>query len=313
MTFHSPSGYQPRQQQPQYYYDQYGNLYVYPPQGLKPEPKTKPGPNNRPAPKRKVDLLGLAAEILVTLGVLVLGFVAYEVFWTDIESAKKQEQVTQDLEQQWQASNPRPWKLPTEGTAFARLYIPQFGSDYAFSVVKGVSDADLEKGPGHYLDTQEPGAAGNFAMAGHRVGRGSPFNDLGSLRSCSSIVVETAGNWNVYRVLPIDIPGSERKDERVDVASQCMGRDLAEIISTGDYSSVNGREITVPTDVNVINPIPGLDRMDVVEGDLPLLTMTTCHPQFSNKERMIIHAVLVESYPKTEGGFPTQLLEEENN
>jgi len=48
-----------------------------------------------------------------------------------------------------------------------------------------------------------PGEQGNFAVAGHRVSKGSPFNDLGLLNSCDAVVVETQDDWFVYRVLPM--------------------------------------------------------------------------------------------------------------
>ena len=44
-----------------------------------------------------------------------------------------------------------------------------------------------------------------------------------------------------------------------------------------------------------------------VEG---LLTLTTCHPQFSNAERLIIHAVRTDVQPKDPGaGFPAAMKE----
>ena len=49
-----------------------------------------------------------------------------------------------------------------------------------------------------------PGEMGNFAVAGHRVGKGAPFNDLGKLETCDDIVVETHKERITYRVLPID-------------------------------------------------------------------------------------------------------------
>jgi sortase A len=45
------------------------------------------------------------------------------------------------------------------------------------------------------------GEAGNVAVAGHRVGKGSPFLDLDRLRPGDPIVVETADAWYEYRVL----------------------------------------------------------------------------------------------------------------
>ena len=47
--------------------------------------------------------------------------------------------------------------------------------------------------------------------------------------------------------------------------------------------------------------MPGAQSTAVEPSVEGLLTLTTCHPQFSNAERMIVHAMLVESKPKSEG------------
>ena len=89
------------------------------------------------------------------------------------------------------------------GQGFANLDIPVFGADYAFTVVEGTTAEDLYGNPGHYDDTQYPGELGNFAVAGHRVTKGAPFNALGTLNSCDALVIETQDEWFVYRVLPM--------------------------------------------------------------------------------------------------------------
>ena len=38
-----------------------------------------------------------------------------------------------------------------------------------------------------------------------------------------------------------------------------------------------------------------------------VITLTTCHPQFSDRERMIIHGVLTQSYAKAPGFLPPEL------
>lgn len=255
--------------------------------------------------RQRFDPISILGEVLVTLGVVALLFAFWEVVWTDVQSGREQAAVSEELQQQWDDRNPRPLTEPAEGAAFARMFIPAFGSDYNFAVVKGVTDADLEKGPGHYTNTQDPGQPGNFAMAGHRVGRGSPFNDLGMLQSCDAVVVETAGSWDIYRVLPIDTPA----DQRLKVASGCMDPQLAQKMSSGEYAGINGRKITLPNDVDVLNPIPDTARTQVLPGDAAMLTMTTCHPQFSNTQRMIVHAVLVRTDAKRDGYVPQELTE----
>ncbi|WP_151902054.1 class E sortase [Corynebacterium urogenitale] len=254
----------------------------------------------------RLDPLSVLGELLVTFGVIALLFAFWEVVWTDVQSGRQQSAVAQDLDGQWDDRNPRPLTEPSEGAAFARLFIPSFGSDYNYAVVKGVADEDLDKGPGHYMDTQDPGQPGNFALAGHRVGRGSPFNNLGDLNSCDPIVVETAGAWYVYRILPIDAAPEQRRA----VAGECMEPQLADRMSTGEYANVNGRFITTPNDINVINPVPSTPSIEVSPDDAALLTMTTCHPQFSNAERMIVHAVLVRAAAKQDGYVPPEMTRE---
>ncbi|WP_353844445.1 hypothetical protein [Rhodococcus sp. (in: high G+C Gram-positive bacteria)] len=41
-----------------------------------------------------------------------------------------------------------------------------------------------------------------------------------------------------------------------------------------------------------------------------MLTLTTCHPLYSNSERLIVHAVLVETIPKISGNNPAALQEQ---
>ncbi len=46
-----------------------------------------------------------------------------------------------------------------------------------------------------------PGQIGNFAVAGHRVTYGKPFNEIATIRPGDAIVVETATTWYVYRAV----------------------------------------------------------------------------------------------------------------
>ncbi|WP_233189908.1 sortase domain-bontaining protein [Corynebacterium sp. J010B-136] len=120
---------------------------------------------------------------------MLLLFAFYEAYWTNVESGKLQEQAQEQLDETWQ--NLRKQLNPKLGEAFARMYIPAFGDDLQFAIVEGTDENDLLHGPGDYEQTQRPGEEGNFGVAGHRVGKGSPFNDLGSRETCDAIVVET--------------------------------------------------------------------------------------------------------------------------
>ncbi|AVZ41313.1 class E sortase [Dietzia sp. JS16-p6b] len=257
----------------------------------------------------------MMGEVLLTLGVVLALFVVYQVWWTDLDAARAQSAADADLDRRWDTTdNPRmrggvsgdgdpALSGLADGTAFARLYIPAFGADYRFAVVSGTSDAALEAGPGHYTGTQGPGEPGNFAVAGHRVGRGSPFNDLDALRSCDALVYATADRWLIYRVLPVDAPDPVAAREQ---AAECLPMDLADRATSGRYEGLSGMSVVRPEDVWVIDAVPGRAEPPSPEL-LPLTTLTTCHPQFSAAERLVVHAVLERSEPRVAGEAPVEL------
>ncbi|HET9254313.1 MAG TPA: sortase, partial [Pseudonocardiaceae bacterium] len=137
------------------------------------------------------------------------------------------------------------------------------------------------------------------SVAGHRVGKGSPFNSLDLLASCDAIVVETADHWYVYRVLPLQ---GESGNWAAGKGKQAQCRGVEPL--SGRYANVVGKTIVLPTQVQVIDPIPGQPGRTPVSR---LITLTTCHPQFSASQRLIVHGVLVASYHKTAGERPAEL------
>lgn len=279
-------------------------------------PPNKRPAGARPVAKRKrrprISVTQVIGEILLTVGVLFFLFAFYEAYWTNVNSGRLQAQAAEKLDDKWSdtssSNNPRKKLTPDLGEAFARMYIPSFGSDFHFAVVEGTSDEDLQAGPGRYVDTQLPGQPGNFAVAGHRVGKGAPFNDLGNLQVCNAIVVETQNSWDVYRVMPIDSQGEQRHQE----ALNCFSPEQADRMTSGDYANVLGRSITIPGDVGVIYPIPGQGDIGQTDEHMEkLITLTTCHPQFSNAERMIVHGMMTESIPKAADGSRPAVLDED--
>ncbi|MEI4271670.1 class E sortase [Klenkia sp. LSe6-5] len=207
-------------------------------------------------------------QLLVTAGLVVLLFVVYEVWVTDLTSDRKQDALSSELREDWAGGDPTVPTLPGGGLSevplgegFAFIRIPRFGADYVKVVLEGTDEDELVEGPGHYVDSAMPGEQGNFALAGHRVGKGSPFLDLDQLRAGDPIVIETETDWYVYRVLGGDDP-----------------------------NGIPGQQIVLPTDVSVIAPTPNGPLDGPASG--AYLTLTTCHPKFSARERLIVHAVL---------------------
>ena len=198
------------------------------------------------------------SELAITAGAVLLLFVAYQVWVTDLVSDRAQDQVAEELREDWTTGTPD--AEPDFGQAFAFVHIPRFGADWTRAVVEGTNPDELEDGPGHYAGSAMPGEQGNFAMAGHRVGRGSPFLALDVLRPGDPVVVETVDSWHVYRVTTTTV---------VD-----------------------------PSESSVVAPTPG----GAADGEATgaFLTMTTCHPKFSTRERLVVHGELADSVPKAE-------------
>jgi sortase (surface protein transpeptidase) len=212
-------------------------------------------------------------QTLVTAGVVLLLFVVYELWITDLFSARDQDRLADRLQTEWSAQGPAagvpttPAEVPV-GQPFAVLHVPRLGEDWSRVVLEGTSEDQLSQGPGHYAGTAMPGEQGNLALAGHRVGRGSPFLDLDRLRPGDPIVVEVADGWFTYRVLG----------------------DASGDLSARDPNGVPGQEIVTPADVQVIAPTPGGTADAAPTG--AYLTLTTCHPRYSARQRLVVHAVL---------------------
>jgi LPXTG-site transpeptidase (sortase) family protein len=208
-------------------------------------------------------------ELLITLGVIVLLFAAYEVWGKSAIVASHQSDLDRQLEQQWagpteappaeeeEEGEEEPQPLgPPPGDAIARLYIPVIGKHWV--VVEGVEQDDIRYAPGHYPQTAMPGEVGNFSIAGHR--NPATFWDLDQVQPGAAIVVETRDTWYVYEV--------------------------------------TRNHIVKPSAVEVVAPVPG------DPGATPTaaaLTLTTCHPKWDNYERMIVHAELVAQQPRADG------------
>lgn len=267
-----------------------------------PPPKASPGRG-----RKTVRALG---ELLITAGLVVLLFVVYEVYVTDLVSAGKQADAASTLDGDW-AKGRRLHPELIDGQAFAKIYIPGFGADYHFTIQQGTDAKSLDIGPGHYKGTALPGEPGNFAVAGHRVGKGAPFNDLDLLSSCDAIVIETQTDFFTYRVLPYadEIAGWSTGKGR-DPKCAGVGTLRTNAPDGGPYGQTVGREVVNPDQVQVIAPVPHKPA-DVLPPahQVALLTLTTCHPQFSDRQRLIVHAVLTDQYPKGNGTTYAQLLQ----
>lgn len=207
----------------------------------------------------------VVGELMITVGVLLLAFLVWQLWWTDVTANHHQQQQVQDLERQFaqpQTSSTTDAVHPTGrlGDAFALVRIPRFGSDYVRPVHEGTTTDILQEGIGHYVGTAAPGRVGNFATAGHRTTYGKPYSDIAELKDGDAVVVETKKAYYVYRV--------------------------------------TSHEIVLPTTVSVIAPTP--DRPGV-KPTKAMMTMTSCNPKYSAAQRYVVHAELAERYTRSQG------------
>ncbi|WP_412077895.1 class E sortase [Streptomyces xanthophaeus] len=154
--------------------------------------------------------------------------------------------------------SPRP-APPPAGTekAYAVLRIPRLG--IAVPVAQGIDKrAVLDKGyAGQYPGTAQPGAAGNFALAGHRNTHGEPFRYINRLRAGDELIVDVRGRRYVYVVGQILSETSER--------------------DTG---------VIAPVPRSLVKPDHGYSEPGAY------ITLTTCTPEYTSKYRLVVWGTL---------------------
>ncbi|GMU78841.1 MAG: hypothetical protein AMXMBFR46_16350 [Acidimicrobiia bacterium] len=207
-------------------------------------------------------------KALITVGILILLFVAYQLWGTGIYTARAQNRLQSQFEDALRTSSlpsttvttapvppevatttttttvpPPPPSVP-DGDAIAHLVVPKVGID-AY-VVQGVDESDLRAGPGHYPATPLPGQSGNASIAGHRTTYGAPFGELDGLEPGDRIRVTTLQGSFEY--------------------------------------SVYEKFVVSPSALDVLDPDPARAAT---------LTLTTCHPKYSAAQRLVVKADLV--------------------
>jgi sortase A len=209
--------------------------------------------------------LNAFGKILIGLGVVVLLFVAYQIWGTSIQESHSQAALHNTLLKEANDAAARkalavataleqlptgpPVAAPTinapaEGQPIGYIRIPVIGVNQV--VVEGTNEGDLRLGPGHYSGTPLPGNRGNASIAGHRTTYGHPFYNLDSVKVGDPIVLTTLQGVFEYEAM----------------------RTL----------------VVVPTDVGVI-----------AHSNTNMLTLTTCNPRYSAATRLVVQARLAHT------------------
>jgi sortase A len=228
-------------------------------------------------------VFGGLGELLITIGVIFGLFVVWQLWWTTVQSSAAAE----TLMTQFQESLPEapevvgelrtdapPVPAPAaEGDTIGALIVPAWygKTDNTMPIVEGTATELLNKAvAGHYSQTQQVGEVGNFALAGHRRTYGNSFRFVNELEKGDQVIVETASTWYVYEV--------------------------------------TSHEIVLPSQVEVIAPVPNQPGAVPTER---ILTLTTCHSptlgEYGNSHRWITYATFVGWMDRADG-MPEQVL-----
>ncbi|MGW5879412.1 class E sortase [Nocardiopsis terrae] len=137
-------------------------------------------------------------EILLTAGLLMLFYAAYEVYGSQWETDREQEGLAEGLDEAWEAAEERgPDSEPLPGSADSRLYVPELDLDWV--VVNGTEPDDIQYSPGRYTQYESaPGELGNYGIAAHRTP--GLFWDLDLLEDGDVMVLEDGENFYTYEV-----------------------------------------------------------------------------------------------------------------
>lgn len=232
-------------------------------------------------PRPRISVLSILGEVLITLGVVVLLYVSWQMWIGDLIIGSQKHAEAESLVEQWQsAPAPIPSATPDadptvpaepvipvqaepeHGTQFGVMYVPRFGADWKFTIAAGVTRPDiLDRGEiGHYPETAMPGDIGNTVYAAHRWTSGAPFDPIDRLVIGDAIVIQTPDGWYTYRFRTL--------------------------------------EYVQDTEVDVLAPVP---QQPTLAADERYLTLTSCAPKLNMLERIIAYAVFEEFTPTSDG------------
>lgn len=245
-------------------------------------PQTRRARATQARPRRRVSVVGVIGELLITVGVVALLFVTWQMWIGDMIIGAQKQAEASALSQQWAqeresappaAPEPTPSETddpavvpvreaPDHGTDFGIMYVPRFGENWQFTITAGVTRPDiLDQGHiGHYPDTAMPGEVGNTVYAAHRWTSGQPFDPIDKLVVGDAIVIETPDGWYTYRFRTLEYVQASQVDVLLPVPQQ------ADVSTDGQY-----------------------------------LTLTSCAPKLNMLERIIAYAVFEDFTPGAVG------------
>lgn len=208
-----------------------------------------------------------AGELLVTVGVVLLLYAVYVLYGTGLQAAQDQRELREDLTRTWAAPAPTPavQPPPTASAAPPPAPSPAPLPEQAVALLRLPRFGDYEKVvvEGTDRDALKKGP-------GHQPGTAMP-GQIGN--------VLLAGHRTTYGA-PFG-----RLDERQG------GDEMVAQTAAGTFTyHMQTTEVVLPSAVEVMLPVPG--RAGAVPTEA-LITLITCTPKYSARNRLVIHGALV--------------------
>lgn len=235
----------------------------------------------------------VVGELLVTAGVVLLLFAAHLLWGTNVRTAAAQEDLRDQLRSQWAAAGTasRPGGAPARDVALSERdddAVPPPARPQAAEPLAPPLAPPLEIGDGFAIirfptlgdDRGVVVVEGVTTAAlkqgpGHYPGTAAP-GELGN--------VVVSGHRTTYGA-PFGAIGELAAGDEIEL----------ETATAVHRYRVEALEIVPPTAIEVTYPVPGRPG---VAPERRLLTLTTCHPRYSARERLIVTAELAETTPR---------------
>ncbi len=213
-------------------------------------------------------VIGYAGEVLITLGIVLLLAVVYELWWTNVQAQQDRTRGTRpNCRRPGQRSRRhlQPIVAPIPAEAFGLMYIPRLRDHvWATPLIEGVDSGDLARGSGIFRAPPCPGRSAIRRSPATERPTGSHWPTWTNSQAGDLVYIETAAGWYTYRL---------RDDQIVE-----------------------------PTDVWVVDPVPGQPA-----GTTPtesLLTLVTCEPRWGSTSRWVWWGTLTDSRSRDQGPPP---------
>ena len=158
----------------------------------------EPAATPKPRVSRPIPLWALARRSALTLGVVVVVFVAFAMWFSGLAHARSQVGLQRRFRAELAAANAPIGGVIAPGAPVAILDISRIGVHEV--VVEGTRSGQLREGPGHLVGSSLPGQPGNAVIAGRRTTYGGPFRHLTALRPGDDIHLTTGDGSATYRI-----------------------------------------------------------------------------------------------------------------